>query len=224
MFKSFNAVAVLFVWGISLMNTGVTTELLAAENAPKKRSVAIFLYPGVEVLDFSGPAEVFAATDDGKAFNVFTVAAAAEPIISQGFLKVVPQYTIKDCPAPDILVIPGGSVRSSVNNPDVVEWVKTSSEKSEVVLSVCTGVFLAGKAGLLEGQAATTHWAFIDRLKAAHPGTTVKENVRFVDNGKVVTAAGVSAGIDGALHVVKRLHGPEEARKTARYMEYRYEE
>ena len=108
-------------------------------------------------------------------------------------------------------------------NSKVIEWIKKSSERAEVMMSVCTGAFLLVESGLLDGKEATTHWSAIESLKQQAPKTTVRENRRFVDNGKVVTAAGVSAGIDAALHVVDRLLGRDVAQKTARYMEYKWE-
>ena len=105
----------------------------------------------------------------------------------------------------------------------MIEWIKRSAERAEITLSVCTGAFLLARAGLLDGREATTHWGSIDGLKNAAPGIIVRENERFVNSGKVITSAGVSAGIDGALHVVNRLLGRETAQKTARYMEYNWQ-
>jgi transcriptional regulator GlxA family with amidase domain len=187
------------------------------------RNVAILVHEGVELLDFAGPGEVFAVAGNGQAFRVYTVAASKDPITSQRFLKVTPEFTFDDCPKPDIVVIPGGSTRIPLANPKVVEWVKRVSTEAEVTMSVCTGAFILARAGLLDNQEATTHWGSIAGLKTAAPGIKVRADRRFTDNGKVVTTAGVSAGIDGSLHVVQRLLGDEAARTTARYMEYRWE-
>jgi transcriptional regulator GlxA family with amidase domain len=193
----------------------------------KKRNVAIFLYEGVEVLDFGGPAEVFAATSiktkEDKwiaPFNVYTVAYGTDHIKSQGFVEIRPNYSIENCPAPDIIVIPGGATNKSRKTPEVIDWIRNSSETTEVFLSVCTGAFLLGDAGLLKNRKATTWYGSIERLRETYKDTEVLQNVRFVDNGKIVTTAGVSAGIDGALHVVERLISKEVALETARYMEY----
>jgi putative intracellular protease/amidase/YHS domain-containing protein len=188
-----------------------------------RRRVAILVYPGVELLDFSGPGEVFAAAAHRGAFEVFTVAATKEPVMSQGFVEVVPQYSIADSPRPDLLVIPGGNAGSVLENPELMAWVKQTAAKAEAVMSVCNGAFVLARAGLLDGLEATTHWASIDALRREAPRTRVRDDVRFVDNGKVVTSAGVSAGIDAALHLVSRLLGEETAKGTARYMEYRYQ-
>jgi transcriptional regulator GlxA family with amidase domain len=197
----------------------------AAADTPqaKRRNVAIFVHEGVELLDFSGPGEVFAAADHGRAFEVYTVAATSEPITSQRFVSIKPQYTISNCPKPDIIVLPGGATNIPLGDAKVIEWIKRASQDAEVTLSVCTGAFLLAKAGLLDGREATTHWGSIEGLKREAPKTVVRENVRFVDNGKIITAAGVSAGIDGALHVVVKLLGQQVASGTARYMEYRWE-
>ena len=191
----------------------------------KVRNVAVFVHEGVELLDFAGPGEVFAAArrpEGGRAFNVYTVAASAEPITSQGFVSVTPRYTFENAPRPDIVVLPGGNTGIPLQNPKVIEWVKRTSQDAEVMMSVCTGAFLLARAGLLDGQPATTHWGSIDALRQESPKTTVLENRRVIDNGKVLTTAGVSAGIDGALHVVDKLLGRDAAGKTARYMEYRW--
>jgi transcriptional regulator GlxA family with amidase domain len=166
---------------------------------------------------------VFAACGRGRAFRVYTVAASKDPITSQGFVKVTPEFTLADCPKPDIIVLPGGNTGIPLQDPKVIDWIKRASGDAEVTMSVCTGAFLLARAGLLDGKEATTHWASVERLKTAAPNITVRANRRFVDSGKVVTTAGVSAGIDGALHVVQRLLGEPAAKNTARYMEYRWE-
>jgi putative intracellular protease/amidase len=191
-----------------------------ARAAEGKRRVAILVYNGVELLDFAGPSEVFASAGRSRAFEVFTVAETRDPIASQGFVTVRPQYSIADCPRPDLIVVPGGA---PLRSRAVIDWIKRRAPDSELVMSVCTGAFALAEAGLLDGVGATTHWSALDDLQRRSPGTKVQRNVRFVDSGKVVTSAGVSAGIDGALHVVTRLLGTEAARQTARYMEYRWE-
>jgi putative intracellular protease/amidase len=189
----------------------------------EKKNVAIFVHEGVELLDFAGPGEVFAVARRGQAYNVYTVAVTEDDIVSQRFLKIKPQYTIANCPKPDILVIPGGNTRVPLKEERVIRWIEKSSKDAEVVLSVCTGAFLLAKAGLLDGKEATTHWAAIDALKKDAPKTKVHANKRYVDNGKIVTAAGVSAGIDASLYVVGKLLGEAAAKDTALYMEYRWE-
>ena len=201
---------------------------LAAADAPYTKNVAVVLYDGVEVLDFAGPAEVLAvasgygANDADGAFNVFTVSKTKKPIVSQGFIDIIPDYSIEDSPAPDILVLPGGSSRSVTDDPAFMAWVKASSERAEHILTVCTGAFIAGRAGLLEGVEATTWYNAVPRLAAAFPNTKVHPGRRFVDNDKIITTAGVSAGIDGSLHLVARTLGRYVADRTAEYMEYKW--
>jgi putative intracellular protease/amidase len=135
-------------------------------------------------------------------------------------VTIRPQYSLADCPRPDLIVVPGGA---TLRSRDVIAWIKRNAADAEVVLSVCTGAFALAEAGLLDGVGATTHWSALEALQRQSPRTTVRRDLRFVDSGKVVTSAGVSAGIDGALHVVARLLGTEAARQTAKYMEYRWE-
>lgn len=206
----------------------VATSVAAADAKPYTRNVAIVLYNGVEILDFSGPAEVFAAAgnigryDSAKAFNVYTVSRTREPIVSQGFIDVVPDYSIDDAPKPDIVVFPGGGADSVIRDEKWMEWVRTTAAGSEHVLTVCTGAFIAGKAGLLEGLEATTWYNAIPGLAKEFPNTKVIPGRRFIDSGKIITTAGVSAGIDGALHLVARTLGRYIADRTAEYMEYKW--
>lgn len=205
------------------------TGLLAASE-PKRytKNVAVLLYDGVEVLDFSGPAEVFAsasgygANGQEKAFHLYTVSRKKSPVVSQGFLHVIPDYSIEDSPKPDILILPGGSSGVVTGDAEWMEWVKTAGRDAEHVLTVCTGAFIAGKAGLLEGVEATTWYNAIPRLTQQFPNTRVQPGRRFVDNGKIITTAGVSAGIDGSLHLLARLLGRYVADRTAEYMEYKW--
>jgi putative intracellular protease/amidase len=192
------------------------------------RNVAIVLYEGVELLDFAGPGEVFAAaahsgSDRGAlAFKVYTVAPTRSPLKSQGFVTITPDHAIDDAPRPDILVIPGGSSNVLLQNERFMSWADSAMKNAKLTLTVCTGAFVPAKAGLLDGRTATTHHGAIDRLRAIAPRLTVVEGKRFVDNGSIITTAGVSAGIDGALHAVARLLGRNVADDTARYMEYHW--
>jgi transcriptional regulator GlxA family with amidase domain len=185
------------------------------------RNVAIVVYEGVELLDFAGPGEVFSSAGNG-AFNVFTVASTTAPIVSQGFVKIVPDHSIDSSPKPDVIVIPGGDVNAVYDEPRMMEWIKKSTEKTEITMSVCNGAIALAKTGLLDGLKATTHFGAVPSLRKFSQITVVPEE-RFVDNGHIVTTQGVSAGIDGALHVVERLLGQEAAWSTARYMMYRWE-
>ncbi len=191
-----------------------------------KRNVAIFIFNNVEVLDFAGPFEVFSVTSElnnYEYFDVYTVAEKPGAITAVNGLNVNPKYCFADCPRPDILIIPGGvGSRVAMNNSHVVEWVKASSQEAELVLSVCSGVRILAKSGLLDGLEVTTHHEVMEHLQELAPTATLRENVRFVDTGKIMTSGGISAGIDLSFYVVRKLLGEEIAAKTARYMEYNW--
>lgn len=191
------------------------TSLIAQEK--QQYNVAIFLYQNVELLDFAGPTEVFAAT---AGFKVYTVSVDGKEILSQGLLTVKPQYSISNAPIPDIVVLPGGNSGPSSKDRKVIEWVQSRHRAGTLMLSVCTGVFILARAGLLENLAVTTHYGSISSLQTLLKNSKVLEHTRFVDNGNILTTAGVSAGIDGALHAVARIKGVKVAKATARYMEY----
>ena len=188
------------------------------------RIIAILVFPDVEILDFAGPFEVFGAADEaagGGVFRVLTVAESPGPLTTRNGLRVMPDHTLADCPATDVLVIPGGfGTRRIEACAEVLEWIRERARVAEITMSVCTGSIVLARAGLLEGLRATTHHTAFDRLRAAGPGVLVEETARFTDNGRILTAAGIAAGIDCALHVVRRLRGPEAADATSRYMEY----
>jgi transcriptional regulator GlxA family with amidase domain len=191
------------------------------------RNVAILIFDDVEVLDFCGPFEVFGVTglrDAGeRPFHVYTVAEKAGPILARNGLSVNPSHTLENCPAPDLLLIPGGfGTRKEMYNEPLLQWIKAQYEQVELLLSVCTGALVLARARLLDGLSATTHWAAMDELQKVAPNTRLCPDERYVDNGKIVLAAGISAGIDMSLHVVSRLLGKDKATETARYMQYDY--
>jgi transcriptional regulator GlxA family with amidase domain len=181
----------------------------------KRLKVLFYLQNGVEVLDFAGPMEVFSYAG----FDVSVVSKTKDPIISQGILKIIPEYSITDAPPADIIAFFGGSSGNASNDPAVIQWLKTAPSP-EYYFSVCTGAFILGKAGFLDNMTVTTFHESIESLKQAVPKARVLSNVRYVDNGKVITTAGISAGIDGALHLVEKIRGKEVAVQTAKYMEY----
>lgn len=190
-----------------------------------RRNVAILLFDEIEVLDFAGPFEVFALTDElrgNAAFNVYTVAENVGTIRTRNGLKVVPHFSRENCPAPQLLIVPGGlGTRPLLQKPALLEWIRLKAKQADHVMSVCTGALVLGKAGLLDGLRATTHHQCFDLLRSVAPHTEVVESERFVDNGRILTAAGISAGIDCSLHVVEQLLGRDAAEATARQMEYR---
>ncbi len=189
------------------------------------RNVAILLFDEVEVLDFAGPFEVFAVAGelhDDSPFRVYTVAAATGPIRARNGLSVNPDYCLNDAPPADVLIVPGGiGTRALMHDAVVCDWIAVAAHRAEIVLSVCSGALLLAKAGLLAGLRATTHHAVLDLLREVAPTTEVVAGTRYVDNGRIVTAAGVSAGLDASLYVVGRLCGEKVVARTAAYMEYR---
>jgi transcriptional regulator GlxA family with amidase domain len=190
----------------------------------RTRSVGILVFEDVEVLDFCGPFEVFSVTGRQVApgaFTVFTVGNVPGPVLARNGLSVNPQYTLADAPPIDLLLIPGGQgTRSLMHDAALLDWIGQRAATAELVLSVCTGALLLAKAGLLKDLHATTHHAAHGLLREVAPGTCVHEDVRYVDNGRVITSAGVAAGIDMSFHVVDRLLGRETATAAARYIEY----
>lgn len=193
-----------------------------AASAPARR-VAVVMFDDVEVLDFAGPFEVFGVTrtQAGEAaFEVFTVALTGGEIVARNGLRVTPNADPSNLGRVDILVVPGGiGTRREMNNPAMLDFVRRTSADAEVTLSVCTGSLILAAAGVLEGLGATTHYVAMDELRA-FDGFDVLDDVRFVDNGRIVTSTGVSAGIDAALHLVARLTDPAVAAATAHYMQY----
>lgn len=188
------------------------------------RTVAVFIFDSVEVLDFAGPFEVFGVAGERgtkRFYDVFTVAQFAQPVTARNNLSVNPDYSFDTMPHADVLVIPGGfgTRRQKLCFP-VLEFVKQRAQAAESVLSVCSGALILAKAGLLQGLHATTHRGAVGELKLDEPNCTVLPNARVVDNGKIVTSAGISMGIDAALYLVARHHGHDEALETSTYMEY----
>jgi transcriptional regulator GlxA family with amidase domain len=196
-----------------------------------RKQVGILIFPAVEVLDFCGPFEVFSVTRLDEAqrretespFQVYTIAESADVVTATGGLRVIPDYTLEICPPLEILVVPGGwGTRAAIHREPLLTWIAERGRKVETLTSVCTGAMLLGKARLLDGHSATTHWASLDWLEKEFPQVNVRRDVHVVEEGNLLTSAGISAGIDMALHVVRRYYGEAVARATARRMEYPY--
>ncbi len=195
--------------------------------------VGIFVFPDVEVLDFAGPYEVFTTAARvslrqnpaaGRPFEVFTVAESAATFKARAGLTVLPDFALGQHPAIDLLIVPGGVVTAELEKPVVVDWIAATAVQARITAAVCTGAFLLGQAGLLDGRRATTHWEDIADLRRDFPQIDVVADRRWVDEGSVVTSGGISAGIDMSLHLVERLAGRDLALRTARQMEYRWDE
>jgi transcriptional regulator GlxA family with amidase domain len=182
-------------------------------------TTGILLFDEAEELDFVGPLEVFGmARQEGD--QVVTIAEKAEPVRANLGLRVVPDHTIADAPALDVLVVPGGlGTRREAENPVLLDWIKQAAAGCTWVTSVCTGSMVLEAAGVIDGRKVTTHWAMVDTFREKD-SVTVLDSRRYVRDGNVVTAAGVSAGIDMSLWVVGQLYGVDHARGVQRFMEY----
>ena len=187
-------------------------------------NIGVALFEGAEELDWAGPWEVLAAwalqwPDDGV--HVFTLAREDRPVTCAKGLRVLPDETWETAPPLDVLVYPGGrGTRRELQDEAVLDWIRDLAAGDTVVASVCTGSLVLAAAGLLDGKPATTHWGSLELLPTLGREIEVRPDDRFVDNGNVLTAAGVSAGIDMALHLVERLHSTERAREVRRYIQY----
>ncbi|CAH8245565.1 DJ-1/PfpI family protein [Paenibacillus melissococcoides] len=186
----------------------------------------ILLYNDVEVLDFAGPFEVFAVTEHSsdttaRPFLVQTVSEDGKLVTARNGLKVQPDYSYDNAPRFDILIVPGGpGSRTEMYNKTTTQWVKSRMDEVNIMASVCTGALILAEAGLLDGKTVTTHWNSCDRLEKDYPSLTVKRDVKYVDEGNIVTSGGISAGINMSFHLVSRLLGRDVAERTAKRMEY----
>jgi transcriptional regulator GlxA family with amidase domain len=197
------------------------------------KRVGIVIFDEVEVLDFCGPFEVFSVVrmDDSKRsdtaspFDVVLIGETDQPITTAGGMRVTPHHAFDHCPGLDVLLVPGGmGTRPQMNNPVMLDWLQARATEVEILTSVCTGSLLLARAGLLHGIRATTHWRALDLLRDSFPDVEVDADRHFVDSGRVVTSAGISAGIDMCLKLVERYCGERIARETARQMEYLFPE
>jgi transcriptional regulator GlxA family with amidase domain len=192
------------------------------------QAIGILLFDDAEELDFVGPYEVFTMTNEvfhrtGKSrpFEVLLVAERDAPVTCAKGMQVVPHATLGKCPKLDVLLVPGGmGTRREAENASLLSWIGDTAASCTWITSVCTGALLLTAAGPARGKRVTTHWGFIEQLRARGEAAEVLENVRYVRDGNVVTAAGVSAGIDIALWLTGQIHGPAIARAVQRAMEY----
>ena len=197
----------------------------------ERKRVGIVLFEDIEVLDFCGPFEVFSGArlnedkrrEEVSPFEVLLIAERTGPIVTTGGMKVIPDHTFKNAPKLDVLVVPGGlGTRKELNNRVMLEWLRARAAEAETLTSVCTGSMLLGFAGLLDGLHATTRWRSLDWMRDSFPAVSVEYQQHVVEDGRVLTSAGISAGIDMALKVVARYCGEAIARATAKHMEYSY--
>jgi transcriptional regulator GlxA family with amidase domain len=194
-----------------------------------RTSLGIYVFDEVEVLDFAGPFEVFSTASrvarrlDASApvpFAVTLVADRPRTVRARGGLGVVCQASFDEHPPFDVLVVPGGEISHELERPEVATWIARTAPAAAITASVCTGAFLLAKAGLLDGRRVTTHWEDVADLRRSFPALRVEEGPQWIDEGRIVTSAGISAGLDMSLHLVSRLAGTELAERTARQMDY----
>ncbi len=189
-----------------------------------KRQVGILLFNEVEVLDFAGPFEVFSLArnfNQEALFQVHTITENGQMIRARNGLKVLPDYNFSNCPQLDILLVPGGYGAEEIEmyNESLLSWITEKAQQVEILASVCTGALLLAQAGFLKGKKATTHWMDLERL-ANFPEVDVQKETKYVEDGKVITSGGISAGIDMSFYLVAKLYGVETALATAKRMEY----
>ena len=194
------------------------------EQRIKRMNIGIYIYDQAEVLDFSGPFEVFSTSsricESGEPFNVFLISETGKTVTAREGFSVNPTFGFHDHPQIDLLMVVGGVHTVEIKKSKVLNWVASTAKKAKLVSSVCTGVFLLAEAGVLSNQNVTTHWEDIPDLRKSYPHLSVHENKRWVDEECIVTSAGISAGIDMSLHLVSKLHSEELAVKTAEQMEF----
>lgn len=196
--------------------TLVPQDEVAGAARRARTKVALLVFTGVEIIDYTGPYEIFGAAD----FDVYTVGETKEPVTTAMGMTVVPGYGFADAPQPDVLVVPGGGVRAARDNQALLKWVREVTARAQHTMSVCNGAFILASAGLLDGLTATTTAPLIDQLGKEYPRIKVVHDQRFVDNGKIITTAGLSSGIDGALHVIAVMKGNGAAQQAALSEEY----
>ncbi|GAB3522041.1 hypothetical protein GCM10027442_46630 [Emticicia fontis] len=182
------------------------------------KKVAVIIFSGVEIIDFTGPWEVLAAAG----MQVYSVSVNDATVATSMGLKIKPDYTFENAPAPDIVLIPGGNLNPSEKT--ITDWILKMSKQTEHLMSVCNGAFYLSKVGLLDNLTATTFYSAIERLKQITPKAIVVDSVRYADNGKIITAAGLSSGIDAAFHLVSMYLGKAQAKKLAVELEYNWQE
>ncbi|ESA38860.1 glutamine amidotransferase [Leptolyngbya sp. Heron Island J] len=187
-------------------------------------NIGIYIYDQAEVLDFSGPFEVFSTAaricTDGTPFTPFLVSQTGETVTARGGYKVIPDYGFHNHPLIDVPIIVGGVHIAEMLKPPVVNWITEQANTAKLMASVCTGAFLLAAAQVITTESVTTHWEDIADLRQQYPNLNVRENIRWVDAGRVITSGGISAGIDMSLYLVSRLGGQALAEQTAKQMEF----
>lgn len=184
-------------------------------------TIGILLFPDAEELDWVGPFEVFSVAAMGKELDVVTIAQTTEPVRCANGLRVLPDHDFANAPKLDVVLVPGGQgTNAEMDNAELIDWLSAAAAPCSWVTSVCTGSVLLHRAGLASGCEITTHWGYVETLRELAPDATVRDDIRYVRDGRVVTSAGVSAGIDMSLWLVGELYGAEHARQTRKWMQY----
>ena len=185
-------------------------------------SIAFLMDDRSTMIDFAGPWEVFqdAGIADVPGFSLFTVAPTRDQLHTSGGFNFTGQHTYADAPQPRVIVMGAQNNGVAGSDPAKLDWIRNAAEKADVVMSVCTGAFILASTGLLDGLSATTHHFFFDQFAQKFPNVTLVRGRRFVDNGKLITAGGLTSGVDAALHLVQRYYGPAVTQRVADYMEY----
>ena len=210
-------------------------EGMQAHTHEQERSamnIGILVFDEVELLDMAGPYEVFTTAarvlararppGEPPEFSVLTLARRPGTVRARAGLRLHADCALNEHPPLDCTIVPGGVVDAELHQPELMAWIAGQAQTAGILASVCTGALLLAQAGVLDGLAATTHWEDLDALRALRPGVEVREGVRWVDQGKIVTSAGIAAGIEMSLHLVERLHSPDLARRTARQMDVQW--
>src|ERR1700745_3328726 len=210
---------------LPITNAEVLAQADQSHEKQRKLNLAILIFDGVQIIDYTGPYETFghAYDNDGPLFNIYTVASKIEPIMTAMGMSVNPRSSRHTAPKPDVLLTPGGHIDAVLRDESVIQWIKERSRDARITMSVCNGAFILAKAGLFDGLEATTTFRLNGKLRDEAPKAKVVDNKRYVDNGNVVTAAGLSSGIDCSLHVIERLFGKGTAQMAALGMEYNWD-
>ncbi|MDQ0300265.1 transcriptional regulator GlxA family with amidase domain [Salibacterium salarium] len=191
------------------------------------KKIGIYIFDDVEVLDFAGPYEVFSVAfaqpdrQEEKLFDVTTISESGEMVSASNGLQVMPDTSLEDAPECDVIIIPGGkgARANEAYNEKLLAWIRARQVSTKIIASVCTGALVLANAGLLDGKKATTHWGSYERL-AAFSSVEVQRDVKFVDEGSVITSGGISAGINMSFHLIEKLEGTIAVSETAKWMEY----
>jgi transcriptional regulator GlxA family with amidase domain len=188
-------------------------------------NIGIYLYDDAEVLDFSGPFEVFSTAKrlSDLRWNIFFIAETNSMVTARGGLQLLPHYGIDNHPPLDLLLIVGGDHNDQMAKTNVIDWIGKQASQANRVATVCTGAFLLAQTGLLDDRLVTTHWQDVNALTNDFPALKVAKNIRWIEDGKYISSAGISAGIDMSLHLVSLIVSQKLANKTAKQMDYAWD-